>query len=255
MIKIKCNITAIILAAGKASRLKCLNLPYPKPLIPLENKPIVFWIANFLLNFVSEVLIVINPEVKNYVNFLGLKLDERITLLCCQPEGNGRDFFRAYSQINSPYLIVWNGDTIVDLDITKVFHHINFKKYKALLVLTNYFKAQNPNSFAVNNHNLIIRSYEDGKPKGKKLLNACWYGASTGILILNSALLENIRNMNSFEENIIPTLINNESLYAYNNQTKICLDIGVPERLNFFHQNKDLFLNIFKRNEIKSKLA
>lgn len=69
----------VILAAGKGTRLRPLTLKIPKPLVLLNDKPILEHIFNELPNEVSEVILVIGylgDKIKKHFgcNFLGKKI-------------------------------------------------------------------------------------------------------------------------------------------------------------------------------------
>ena len=67
---------AVILAAGKGTRMEPLTVTTPKPLLPVLNKPILLWQIEALLGLVEEILLVIRqPEtdstqqaIVDYVN-------------------------------------------------------------------------------------------------------------------------------------------------------------------------------------------
>ena len=65
-----------------------------------------------------------------------------------------------------------------------------------------------------------------------------WRGASTGLLILPTRLLRGprIAVALSFEQEIIPRIIDSEGLFAYDNGERFCLDIGTPERSSVMHK-------------------
>jgi len=70
---------AVILAAGRGTRLKPLTLNVPKPLVLLNDKPILEYVINELPNDVDEAILVIGylgNKIKNYFgnNFGGKKI-------------------------------------------------------------------------------------------------------------------------------------------------------------------------------------
>jgi len=70
---------AVILAAGKGTRLRPLTLKIPKPLVSLNDRPILEHIINELPKEIDEVILVIGylgDKIKKYFgsNFLGKKV-------------------------------------------------------------------------------------------------------------------------------------------------------------------------------------
>ncbi len=71
---------AVILAAGRGTRMEPLTVTTPKPLLPLLNKPILLWQIEALLGLVKEIILVIRqPEtdptqqaIIDYINQLSI---------------------------------------------------------------------------------------------------------------------------------------------------------------------------------------
>jgi NDP-sugar pyrophosphorylase family protein len=60
---------AVILAAGKGTRMRPLTYDIPKAMLPVKGKPVLEYTINFLPEEIDEVIIVINhlgDQIKNY---------------------------------------------------------------------------------------------------------------------------------------------------------------------------------------------
>ena len=60
---------AIILAAGKGTRMRPLTYDMPKAMLPVKGKPVLEYTISFLPEEIDEIIIVINhlgDQIKNY---------------------------------------------------------------------------------------------------------------------------------------------------------------------------------------------
>ena len=65
---------AIILAGGRGKRLKPVTDYIPKPLVPINNIPIIEWQIKYLKKFgVDEVIICTGYKTKMIQNYLDMK--------------------------------------------------------------------------------------------------------------------------------------------------------------------------------------
>ncbi|MHC4443321.1 MAG: sugar phosphate nucleotidyltransferase [Planctomycetota bacterium] len=125
----KRDIKAVILAGGKGTRLKPLTAVFPKPLVPLGNKPILeillrrlhsFGLADVTIctGYLSELIMAVCQDGSQY----GLNITyskEEAPLGTAGPLG-------AVQGLTDPF-IVMNGDLLTTLDFNKMldFHNNN----------------------------------------------------------------------------------------------------------------------------------
>lgn len=79
----------IVLAAGKGTRLYPMTKPVCKPLLPVYDKPLIYYpIATLLQAGIKDILVIIPPgEEKEFTNLLG---DREVSLefyRVCRTEG------------------------------------------------------------------------------------------------------------------------------------------------------------------------
>src|SRR5947209_8485616 len=105
---------AIILAAGLGTRLRPHTLHTPKPLLPVQGRPILDWALGALPPAVDRVLVVVNylaDQIEEY-----LRRQQRIgtwqTVLQKQPRGTGDALRACQSHLRSERFLVLNGDDL-----------------------------------------------------------------------------------------------------------------------------------------------
>jgi len=115
---------AIILAGGRGKRLRPITDYVPKPLVPLNNIPIIEWQIKYLKKFkVSEIIICSGYKSEMIENFLSMKnnFEVKITFSIEKtPLGTGGAIKQAGSSIKEKSFFVLNGDVITNLDLNKL---------------------------------------------------------------------------------------------------------------------------------------
>jgi len=114
----------IILAGGRGKRLKSITDYIPKPLIPLNNVPIIEWQINYLKKFgINEIIICTGYKSEMIKNFLTLKnnFGVKIKFLVEKlPLGTGGAIKQACMSMKDKSFFVLNGDTITNIDLKQL---------------------------------------------------------------------------------------------------------------------------------------
>ena len=119
---------AIILAGGRGKRLKPITDYVPKPLVPLQNTPILEWQIKYLKKFgIKEVIICTGYKFDQINNFIknkkfGVKVSFSIEK---SPLGTGGAIKKAGKLIHEKSFFVINGDTITNINLSKLKTKIN----------------------------------------------------------------------------------------------------------------------------------
>ncbi len=114
---------AIILAGGRGKRLRPITDYVPKPLVPVNNTPIIEWQIKYLKKYgVNEVIICTGYKTKMIENHLSMKnIGVKIKFsIEKSPLGTGGAIKKAGKMINDKSFFVINGDTITNIDLTKL---------------------------------------------------------------------------------------------------------------------------------------
>lgn len=120
---------AIILAGGKGTRLKPLTDYVPKPLIPINNKPIIEWQIRYLKKLGIKNIVICSGyksgQIEDYLekkaNF-GSKIRFSIEK---NPLGTGGAIKKAAKMVQGNSFVVLNGDIITNIDIRKIYKKKN----------------------------------------------------------------------------------------------------------------------------------
>ncbi len=138
----KLNIrTAVILCGGKGSRLGAIGKKIPKSLVKVKNKPIIWYIINFLKkNSFNHFILPVGHKggmIKKYFN--KNKKDFKNTNLeiinTGQNSSISQRIFKIKNYIKSDDFLLLNGDAIFMFNIKKIFNnHISRKDNITFLV-------------------------------------------------------------------------------------------------------------------------
>src|SRR5207302_3519675 len=105
---------AIILAAGLGTRLRPHTLHTPKPLLPVQGRPILEWALGALPAPVNRVVVVVHylaEQVEAYLR--GQKqFAEWVTVPQHEPRGTGDALRRCQASVRSERFLVLNGDDL-----------------------------------------------------------------------------------------------------------------------------------------------
>lgn len=120
---------AIILAGGKGTRLKPLTDYVPKPLIPINNKPIIEWQIRYLKKFgVKDIVICTGYKSKQIEDYLERKDNFGVKIRFSvekKPLGTGGAIKKAAKMIRGRSFLVLNGDIITNIDIRQMYKKKN----------------------------------------------------------------------------------------------------------------------------------
>ncbi|EEU7096498.1 NTP transferase domain-containing protein [Campylobacter jejuni] len=183
---------AIILCGGLGTRLKSVIKDIPKPMAPINDKPFLEFIFEYLKKQgIKEVILAVSYKyevIKEYFKdeFLGIKIKYSIEK---EPLGTGGAIKEALKFIkNEAYVL--NGDTFFDIDLSKL--KLNGSKiYLALKQMNNFDRYGTVN---VDGRALVI-SFEEKVFKKQGLING-------GIYLLDKDIFKDfaLQEKFSFEE-------------------------------------------------------
>ena len=181
---------AIILAGGRGKRLKPITDYVPKPLVPINNIPIIEWQMKYLKNFgIDEVIVCSGYKTKMIENYLsmkelGIKIKYSIEK---SPLGTGGAIKKAGKMIKDDNFVVINGDIITNINLKKLVKLPN--SIAAIELKTKYGILEIEN-------NKIINFRE------KKEISKTWMNA--GIYYLQKNILKELPVKGDIEKTLFP---------------------------------------------------
>jgi NDP-sugar pyrophosphorylase family protein len=197
---VKLILKAIILAGGRGKRLRPITDYVPKPLIPINNIPIIEWQIKYLKKFgISEVIICSGYKTEMIENYLkNKKLGIKITFsIENKPLGTGGAIKKAAKKIKDKSFLVINGDIITNIDLKKLFKKDN--SIAAIQLRTKFGILQTVDD-------KIIKFDE------KKEISDLWMNA--GIYHLNKDTVKELPNVGDIEKTLFPKFAKKEKLFT-----------------------------------------
>ena len=120
---------AIILAGGRGKRLRPITDKIPKPLIPINNKPLIERTIKYLKKYgITEIIISSGYKSNLIEKFLKKKKNfgcEIVFSIEKTPLGTGGAIKKALKFIDEESFVVLNGDIVTNIDLKKILKKPN----------------------------------------------------------------------------------------------------------------------------------
>ncbi|MFB5613397.1 MAG: NDP-sugar synthase [Nitrosarchaeum sp.] len=182
---------AIILAGGRGKRLRPITDYVPKPMVPLNNIPIIEWQIKYLKKYgINDIIICTGYKaemIKNFLemkNNLGVKIKFSVEKI---PLGTGGAIKHAGLSIKDKSFVVVNGDTITNINLNEL---IKKQNSIAAIELKTKFGIMETNENKVT------------KFKEKKEISNLWMNA--GIYHLQKEVLKDLPKKGDIEKTVFP---------------------------------------------------
>ena len=225
----------IILAGGDGTRLSPITTSYSKQLLPVFDKPLIYYPLSTLMKMnIREILIIVKSHQKsNFVNLLGdgKKFGIKISYsIQDKPNGIAEALIIGNNFINKDSVALILGDNIFyGQDIKKNVDSIQFKN-GAIVFL---YKVKNPSQYGVANivNNKLIKIIEKPKKTKSNL-------AVTGLYIYDNNVVKYVKDLKpSKRKELEITDLNNIYIkknklnYVTLKESSVWFDAGTPTSL------------------------
>jgi NDP-sugar pyrophosphorylase family protein len=192
---------ALILAGGRGKRLRPLTDKTPKPLIPINNTPLIVRSIKYLKKFgINEIVICSGYKAKQIELYLkknknfGCKIEYSVEKT---PLGTGGAIKKAIKNLTDKSFIVINGDVVTNINLEKILKNPN--TIAAIELKTKFGTMQIKN-------NKILKFNE------KTDVENIWM--NPGLYHLSSDIIRILPNKGSLEADVFPKLVKTKSLYT-----------------------------------------
>jgi len=229
---------AILLAGGKGTRLRPLTVHTPKPIVPIFDRPFLYYQLDLLrqLPEIDEVILSLNYQPRRIEEIFGDGDDLGIRLrYVVEPMPLGTAGAVKYAeQYLSDSVVVFNGDVLTAVDLTAVLKLHRERRAKATIVLT---PVENPSAYGLVETDAagnVQRFLE--KPSPDQItcdtINA-------GIYVLEPETLDRIPKDTawSIERSYFPSLVERGETFVAYVYRGYWIDIGTPEKYLQVHRD------------------
>lgn len=181
---------AIILAGGKGTRGKPYTEYFPKAMTPINGKPLIDYIVQYLneFDFIQEIVIIsdfdgLGGQIKNY--YQKPKIKKKISFVQDSQSGTGGDLLHVENNLkNDSEFILWFVDNLCAIDLKKMYKF--FKEKNSSACIATRTKRKEETGFAIV-ENGIIKQFKE-KPTMDLPMSEC-----LGIYILGKEVMKRIK--------------------------------------------------------------
>ena len=223
------NITAVIMAGGKGTRIREINSEVPKPMISLLGKPILqYEIETLEKQGVIDIVLVIGYLGEQIVSYFGDGSRFGVHIRYIEekdPLGTAGSLFYLKDKVSDDFLLL-NGDNIFDVDINRFFN--SHKKNNCLATILTHPNNHPFDSSVIvaDKKGLVTRWMTKEEPRS-------WYRnrVNAGLHFINSKLLNEFvePKKTDLDRDVLKPLISDKQLFVYDSPEYI-KDMGTPDR-------------------------
>lgn len=217
---------AVILAGGFGTRLKDVVSDVPKVMAPVNERPFLEYVLDFLENNIIEHVVlsvgykhdVIQNHFKN--KYKSISIDYAIEE---EPLGTGGGIQKAFEFIQGNKALVFNGDTMFRVNLNKIFEFHFSKSSQFTIVLREIDDVSRFGAVIIDDNKRISKFEEKGKQQGQGMING-------GVYLINKSFFTKnyFPEKFSLEKDCFESMINSQAFYGITCK-QYFIDIGIPE--------------------------
>lgn len=196
----------LILCGGNGLRIKGIFNDVPKPLIPIQGKPLLSYIIEIYKKYnFNDFILLVGDNLTKFQEFKALHKDVNITVLeTGLNTPTGERILKAKDLLDdSPFFLTY-GDGISNIDISSL---LKFHKSHNLMASLTAVKPQLPYGLLNIDANHLVTSFVE-KPTLDQFVNG-------GFFVINPEVFDLLCENSDFENDVLPLLSKNGQLCAY----------------------------------------
>jgi NDP-sugar pyrophosphorylase family protein len=229
---------AILLAGGKGTRLRPLTVHTPKPIVPILNRPFLYYQIDLLKQVpaIDEVILSLNyqprriEEVFGDGDGLGVRLRYVVEPI---PLGTAGAVRYAGDSLKES-VVVFNGDVLTEVDLAAVLRLHRERRAKATIVLT---PVENPRAYGLveTDADANVRRFLEKPGEDEITCNTI----NAGIYVLEPDTFDRIPKDTawSIERSFFPSLIERGETFVAYVYDGYWIDIGTPAKYREVHRD------------------
>lgn len=241
----------VIMAGGKGTRMLSIASDIPKPMIPIEGRPVLEREIECLCEQgFTDILITVGHLGNVIMDYFGngLKFGVHITYYFeKEPLGNAGALFQVKDQLTDDFLLL-NADAMFDIDFNRFVQY--HKTHDAVATLFTHPNSHPYDSgVIIADEHMAVRKWlakEDERPEYfKNRVNA-------GLHVLNKRILEQTVEGGKIDldRQLLKPLAGTGQMYCYDSPEYV-KDMGTPER--YYAVCKDFANGIVKARNLKNR--
>ena len=229
---------AILLAGGKGTRLRPMTVHTPKPIVPIFNRPFLYYQLDLLRQVpeIDEAILSLNyqprriEEIFGEGDGLGIRLRYVVEPM---PLGTGGAIRYAGDQLTES-VVVFNGDVLTQVDLGAVLRLHRERKAKATIVLT---PVENPRAYGLVETDASSNIQRFLEKPGEDEITCNTINA--GIYVLEPETFDRIPKDTawSIERSFFPSLIERGETFVAYIYDGYWIDIGTPAKYLQVHRD------------------
>ena len=202
------DLTCLILAGGKGTRLRPITNSIPKPLVKVAGKPIIdYAIDHCLFHGVENFLILsgyLSSKVDNHISGINaIKKGVKFKVIDSGDVDIIERIKQALDSIQTKYLMIQYGDTISDVNINDILNY--HMSHDSISTIATWRMRSNFGIIESNKSGLVV-AYKE-KPKMDVWINI-------GYIVLSLDRAESIKNFDTFQS-FLENLVITKNLYNF----------------------------------------
>lgn len=240
----------VIMAGGKGTRIASVVDDIPKPMIPIQGKPILeYQIESLKEQGITEIILVVGHLGKKIIEYFGDGSKWNVSIKYYieeEPLGTAGALAYLVNDLTNDFLLL-NGDIILEVDFLRMLQYHREKRAKATILTHPNNHPYDSGLIIADKEMKVVRwlHKEEERTIYKNRVNA-------GVHILGKEILRDMPfgEKVDLDRQILRALLEKGELYAYDSPEYV-KDMGTPDR--YQKVIKDVISGKYKRRSLRHK--